>query len=455
MTHPVVVIGGGISGLVAAHRLHRAGMDVTVIEASDRLGGKVLTTGFAGGRVEMGPDSFLARDPILLDLCDELGLSDELIPPVGFGAQVSLEDGLRRLPVSTYFGIPLHVPGARRTGILTGAGALRARIGSWFPQRRPAEDVAVGAFVRSRFGRQVLGRMVDPVLAGTRAGDPDEISLRAALPEAWDALSNGRRLTSELRRQRSGDHHAPPPFFGLRAGMHRLVDALVDALPRFTPRTHVTATGITAADDHYVVGTSVGELEASGVIVAAPPRAAATMLEGLSDEAAAGIGELSAVDVAIATYAYDGELELPEGSGLLVPASRNKVLTGATWYSRKWPHAVPPGTTVIRCFAGRTQDHRMPEDHDELLQVMHDQLSDAVGGLPEPVARQGIRWSAALPIYRVGHLERVEAIEQALAEHPRVRLAGAAYRGSGLPDCARGASEAAAGVAGELGATAR
>lgn len=455
MTHPVVVVGGGITGLAAAHRLHAAGVDVTLIEAADRLGGKILTTDFAGGRVEMGPDSFLARDPILVELCGELGLAEDIVAPTGFGAQVWLDEGLRRLPISTYFGIPLDLRAARRFEILTPAAALRARIGASLPQPRRSEDVSVGRLVTRRFGRQVLDRMVDPILAGTRAGDPFEVSVQAALPEAWTALVQGRNPTRALRGDRFTRPSQPPPFFGLKGGMQQLVDALVTGLPRFTTRTHVAALAVRPKGDAYVVETSVGEVDASGVVITTPARSAATIVGPLSDDAAASMRELDAADVAIAAFSYDGTLDLPKGSGLLVPSARRRMLTGATWYSSKWPHATPPNTTIVRCFAGRAVGDRLPDDHDELMGILHADLSEAVGGLPEPIARQGIRWSGGLPVYRVGHLDRVAAIERSLSAHSRVRVTGASFRGSGLPDCVRQASGAAVAVATELGAPAR
>jgi oxygen-dependent protoporphyrinogen oxidase len=456
MTHPVVVVGGGITGLAAAYGLHRAGVDVTLLEASDRLGGKILTTDFAGTRVEMGPDSFLGRDPILVDLCVELGLAEALVPPSGFGAQVWLETGLRPLPASTYFGIPLDIGAARRCQVLTRGGAFRARVGALLPQRRRDADVSVGHIVKRRFGRQVLERMVDPILAGTRAGDPFEVSTQAGLPEAWAALESGKRLTRALRgtgRRRRG--RAAPPFYGLRGGMQQLTGALAAALPRFTTRTHVAAHTIRPGPDGYVVGTSVGDVEASGVVLATPARSTAALVSALSQGAAEELNDLEAADVAIAAFAYDGDVRLPKGSGLLVPSSRRRVLTGATWYSSKWPHTGHGDSTIVRCFAGRAVNDPLPDDHDELMDILHADLADALGGLPDPIERQGIRWSAGLPVYRVGHVGRVGAIEDALADHPTVRLAGASFRGSGLPDCVRQAGAAAREVAASLGVTAR
>jgi oxygen-dependent protoporphyrinogen oxidase len=455
MTHPVIVIGGGITGLVAAYRLHEAGADVTLIESSDRLGGKILTTDFAGTRVEMGPDSFLARDPILVDLYAELGLADDLVAPTGFGAQVWLDEGLHRLPTSTYFGIPLDVRAAAASGILTRTGAWRARAGALFPESRHKTDMSVGHVVKRRFGRQVLGRMVDPILAGTRAGDPFEVSTEAALPEVWAALEKGRRMTKALRRARSSEGNAAPPFHGSKGGMHQLPDALVARMPRFTTRTHVAADVVRARENGYVVETSVGDMDASGVVIATPARASAALVAPLSEEASTSIGALDGADVAIATFSYEGGVALPAGSGLLVPSSRRKVLTGATWYSSKWPHIARDDSTIVRCFAGRAIGDPLPDDHDELLNILHAELSEAVGGLPEPIARQGIRWSAGLPIYRVGHLDRVATIERALAGHPKVRVVGASFRGSGLPDCARQATTAANSIAAELGLTPR
>lgn len=455
MTAPVVVVGGGFTGLVAAYRLRRLGIDVELLEASDRLGGKIRTEHLDGMRVELGPDSFLWRDPIMVTLCDEIGLSDHLVSPVGFGAQVWLEDGLRRLPSANYFGMPLDVEAARRSGILSGRGALRARFDRVLPMRRRREDIAVGALVRSRFGREVLERMVDPILAGTRAGDLDQISVQSALPEAWAAVRRGHSITREIGSARTSEASAPP-FYGLRRGMDRLVEALLAAAEGVVVRTSTSATNLRHRDgDGYLVETSAGTLPASGVIVTSPPRTAAAMLQHLAADAAQTLRTFAAADVVIAPIAFPGELRLPEGSGLLVPSSQGRTLTGATWYSRKWPQGASSNRTVIRCFAGRTDGDELPDDDEALVKTLVTDLADAVGELPEPMTARVQRWSEGLPIYSVGHNRRMHDIELALSAHPEVRLAGAAYRGSGLPDCARQALNAADSVAATLGVTGR
>ena len=455
MSEPVVVIGGGFTGLVAAYRLRQLGIDVYLVEGSDRLGGKIRTEHLDGMRVELGPDSFLWREPIMVTLCDEIGLSDHLVAPVGFGAQVWLEDGLKRLPSATYFGMPLDIDAARSSGILSPAGAFRARLDRVFPMRKRSKDLGVAELVRRRFGREVLERMVDPILAGTRAGNLDEISVEAALPEAWAAVTGGRSVTKQVRSARSGEPSAPP-FYGLRRGMDRLVEALLAGADGVDVRTSMPATNVRHRDgEGYLVETAAGTLRASGVIVTTPPPAAASVLEHLAPDVAESLHAFDAADVVIAPIAFPGDLELPEGSGLLVPSSRARTLTGATWYSRKWPHGASANRTVIRCFAGRTKDGNVPDDDDALIKTLVTDLADALGALPEPVTARVQRWPGGLPIYSVGHNRRMHGIERALADHPEVRLAGAAYRGSGLPDCARQALAAADSVAATLGVTGR
>ena len=230
---PVVVIGGGISGLTAAFELVRRGVrPVIVLEADERFGGKIRTEMIDGITVDVGPDSFLAREPWGVELCEKIGLAGELRSPAVFGACIWTGGKLKPLPPGFAFGMPASPLSALRAGLLSPLGAARAAADLFLPGPLEGPDVAIGEFVRRRFGSQVLERLVDPLLAGTRAGDPARMSLAVAAPQIDDLARRHRSLILGLRTaRRSGAlETGPPPFLTVAGGLERLVRRLVERL---------------------------------------------------------------------------------------------------------------------------------------------------------------------------------------------------------------------------------
>jgi oxygen-dependent protoporphyrinogen oxidase len=436
------VVGGGIAGLVAARELTRAaGTRVVLFEASERLGGKIRTGALEGLQVEEGPDSFVAREPAARRLCEELGLGADLVEPAAFGAHVWLGDKLRPIPAGFVLGVPADPLGVVSSRILSVRGALRALGDLVLPGRLEGPDVAVGDLVRRRFGPEVLDRLVDPILAGTRAGSTDQMSLAAAAPQI-DAVARAHRsITLGLVRDRqAGGSQGAPPFLGLRSGMERLVDRLREELAERTDiRTATSVEGIAASNGSYRLQHAGGETAVAGVVVAAPAFAAAKALAGLSPEAAAELDAIDYASVGIVNLLYPpGAVRPPpQGSGILVPSSQRRMLAGCTWTDRKWPHLAPPdGGTLIRCFVGRGGgEPALDLPDDELARRADAELAAAMKRSVAPRAWQVTRWRRAIPQYVVGHNERMDLVESALARWPGLALAGSAYRGSGLTDC--------------------
>lgn len=442
----VAVVGGGITGLAAAHRLAKSGAEVVVLESSDRLGGKVLTERHEGLTVEAGPDSFLDREPAAASLCRELGLGADLVSPARFGALVWTGTKLARLPAGFPHGIPSSPSRAWRSGLLSGRGALRACTDLFNPRPVSGPDVSLGAFVAHRFGSEVLENLVDPVLAGTRAGGAESLSLAAATP-ILDSLA--RRSRSLITGLRSQDPTETPPFLAIGGGMDRLVERLAATLGESVEvRTEARVARIQSSSRGFELTLESGAtLEAQALILAVPAFAAAAILAQLSPRAAAHLATIQYASVASVTLVYPrGSWTPPEGtSGLLVSRAARATLAACSWTSYKWPDTAPKdGSLVMRCFAGRSgADPAVQGPDDELARRLAADLSTALGLDASPLRWRVTRWERGLPQYAVGHLERVAAVERALEAHPGVALAGAGYRGSGLPDCIRQGQEAA------------
>lgn len=441
------MIGGGISGLSAAWELTKRApdVDVALFEADDRLGGKIRTEPFANGYVETGADSFVAREPWAADLCGELGIADELRPPEVFGAALWLDDRLQRLPPNLFYGIPTGTQ-ALADAPLGVAARLRALQDLVRPGPLAGPDVSVGHLIRKRFGKQVLERLVDPLLSGTRAGRPDEMSLAAALPPLDEAARKNRSLMKGLGAQQSAGKltEGPLPFLAPDKGMGRLVERLHEGLlERVDIHTGAQVELVRATNAGYEL-QGPGGFRATHVLVTAPAFAAAKMLDELSPDASRLLDSIDYAPSLSVSLSFDRPLHVPANtSGVLVPSSTGMTISAATWWTVKWPQGEQE-SFVIRCFVGgRTEDEPiMSASENEIIDAC---LKD-VRTLTRSGARQTnalvTRWERGMPIYRVGHLELVGRIERTLEDFPGLFLAGSYLRGSGIPDCIRQARAA-------------
>lgn len=447
----VVVVGGGVTGLVAAFRAsQQPGVEVTLLEARNGVGGKINTVTLDGARVELGPDSFLPRDDRPLQLCRDIELADELVEPQDFGGWLFHQGSLARLPPGTVLGFPTSLRSLLTANVLSPRARGRAALELLHPRRLTGPDVSVGAFTRARLGPEVLDRLVDPLLAGTRAGDVDDMSLAAAIPPVDAAARSHRSVVRGLRAPRREGAPVRPRFFAPRAGMHRLVEALEDAMPQVDMRRDTPVTSIRLDREGFVLDLPNGPLRADAVIVSAPSHAAASMLRAMSPGAAEELGRIEHASSAVVNLLFPpGSVHLPQdGSGVLVPRSEGMTISGCTWFSNKWPDlAAPDGRMTIRCFVGRgPHDPALDLGDRDLAGVAIQELRSMLPVTADPTSVKTTRWEAGLPRYTVGHLDRVARIEKELAATPRLQTAGASLRGSGIPDCIAQAERAVATV---------
>lgn len=443
------MVGGGITGLATARFLRQSGLAVTLVEAGDRLGGKIQTRELAGVPVEAGPDTFLARVPWAVDLCRELGLGDDLVSPATGKAWLWTGGRLRPLPERHVLGVPTALGPLVRSGVLSPAGVARAALDLVLPRTDPGPDPSVAAVVGRRMGREVLERLVDPLVGGINAGRAEGLSLAATARPLSEGAARHRSLVLGLRQARPGP--GGPVFLGLSGGLRRLIDRLAEDLDDI--RLGTVVTGITRAGDAFRLECAAGpgpdiDVDADAVVLTVPSFAAATMLSGLSPAAAGHLAGVRYASVVTATLAYrPSAVARPlEGAGMLVPRVDGRLLTACTWSTSKWPALAASGTVLLRASAGRDGDGRVMElDDDEVVRRLHDELAEALGLRDGPVASLVSRWPRGFPQYDIGHEGRVEAIEAALAvDAPGVLVAGAAYRGLGIAACIEQARRAAA-----------
>jgi oxygen-dependent protoporphyrinogen oxidase len=447
-----VVVGGGISGLAGALALAEAGDEVVVLEAGDRLGGKIRTSTFTGVPVDEGPDAFLARVPFAVELSRRLGLGDQLVSPATGQASLWLDGRLVPIPAGLVLGVPVEFDALEASGILSAEGLVRARQEPDLPGEPVTDDVTIGDLIRRRYGPEVHERLVDPLLGGINAGRTEELSLDVGAAQLAAVARRSASLTRGLAEQRAANPPDPtaPVFYAPRSGMHALVEAVAGALRDrgAVLRLGAPVAAIEPAGRAWSVH-AVGEtFDADRVLVTVPATAAAPLLAPLRAAAGEHLASVRYASVALVTLAYDdAAIGRPiTGSGFLVPRTEGRFLTAGSVFSNKWPHLAAPGTTVVRASVGREGDERgLDLDDGALVARVHDELSEVLGLTGGPSEVRVSRWVGSFPQFPAGHLDRVAAMEAALAaDAPGIAVAGAHLRGVGIPSCIGGAQGAVA-----------
>jgi protoporphyrinogen/coproporphyrinogen III oxidase len=452
----VVVLGGGIAGLAAARRLEQlvAGVDVVIVERESRLGGKLRTERDGGFVVEGAADSFLSRKPRGIGLCQELGLGDELVGrrPQHARSFVKLGGELHPLPEGLTGMIPTNLDALAESTLLTPEGRERLGAEAELAPDPAVGDESIGSFVTRRLGREAYERLVEPLMTGVFGGDGERLSLAATFPNLRALELEHGSVLRGLAAQPAPEA-GRPPFLALRDGLETLPAALSASFERTRIVTGRAATAIRASGSGFRVELHGAEpLAADGVVAALPAFAAAELLAEVDGELA---GELAAIpyasSVVVTVALAEEDVARPlDGYGYVVPRAAGSDVLACTWSSGKWEGRAPDGFALVRVYAGRFGGRDVMEDtDDELVALAREELRSL--GVVAPPARTWIhRWPSGMPQYVLGHLERLDRIDAAVKRHSRLVLAGAAYRGVGIPDCIHSGEEAARSLAESL-----
>lgn len=452
MPRRVLVIGGGISGLATAHRLaelsrsRELGLSITLLEARERLGGTIETQRRGGFLLEAGPDAFLAEKPWATELCQRLGIADQLIEtqPAYRRSFIVRQGRLMPVPAGWFLLAPARWQTLFEATMLSWPGRLRMALEPLIPPRRHEADESLGAFVRRRFGREALERIGQPMIGGIYTADPDRLSLQATMPRfAEMERSHGsvlRALRSRAQYAERATAAASGPryqlFVTLRGGMQTLIEALERRMPEVSLRRRALVTRIDAG---WTVTLQGGEtLAAEALCLALPAQAAAGVVDRAAPSLAkdlAGIPYESVATVHMAFRVADVPRPL-DGFGFVAPAVERRKLIGCTFTSMKFPGRAPDAAVLLRAFVGGAL-HRPMFDLDDgaMIRMVRGELRDLLGIHAEPMFSAVHRFRQAMPQYHVGHLKRLEAIDVKLARHPGLFVTGNGYRGIGIPDC--------------------
>jgi oxygen-dependent protoporphyrinogen oxidase len=479
----VVVVGGGIAGLSAAWELSGGARPnpgaprITVLESARRLGGPLHSELFEDRMVDVGPDGFLGRRPEAADLCREIGLGDQLVGIGASGASVYARGRLRALPAGLALGVPTRWWPVARSGVLGPAGSARLLLDAVAPRpdrRGPLGDRALGPLVSHRLGRAVVDGLVDPLVGGIHAGSVADMSSAAVMPMLLAVASQRGGLMRALRRADpagpAGPPADPPPpvFWALDGGMRALIECLETQLRArgVEIRPQAAAARLTRTPGGWTVQGPVGALDADGVVLAVPADVAGDLLAPHDADAAAIERTIEYASVSVITLSVPAEgVSLPGGTGFLVPVGTPSPLAGSgdddllitacTFLDAKWPHLSRPDRVLLRASVGRFGDRRAEQmDDEQLANRVAAELAAVLGMTATPTQTMVTRWPRGFPQYRVGHLLRVSGIEAAVRRLPGLAVAGAAYRGVGIPACIASGREAARSLLGSSSAPA-
>jgi protoporphyrinogen/coproporphyrinogen III oxidase len=497
----VVVVGGGISGLVAAYRLRGLlgpQARITVVEQADRLGGKLRTVEVGGVPTDVGAEAFVLRNPAAVDLVGELGLGEDLIHPGAASATVRAGGRTVAVPRRTFLGVPADADEVR--AVLSAEGVARVAAEESMPALRvPAgEDLSVGEVLGERFGRELVDHLVEPLLGGVYAGRADLLGLRATMPAMVDALDEvGGSLTraaarllggaaggsveggpaggdlaggrGEARRggvgglgagRGSGSGAAGSGrrrvFGALRGGMGSLVGRLVERAGVEVRLGYPVRELTRAAGGWRVEIGSPGRAEvllADAVVLAVPPPSARRLLGEVAPSAASAFARIEVGSMAVVSMTFPDGTALPDSTGVLMAVGERRgdgvpfTAKAFTHTSVKWPSGPPR----LRASVGRVgETELLRRDDEELLGLVLADLRELAGVKTPPIGWRVTRWGGGLPQYGVGHVAAVDAIESGVRELPGLAVAGAALHGVGIPACIDTATAAAERVAGHL-----
>jgi len=451
--HDVVVVGAGISGLVTAYRLGRSGFDVQVVEAGSKAGGVIGTVARDGFLFERGPNSALDTTPLIGELVGDLGLEAQLRFASDAAAKryVVRDDRLTALPLSpgAFLSTPLFSPRAK-------LALLRE---PFVPASAPDAEESIAAFVRRRLGTEFLDYAIDPFVAGIYAGNPEQISVRAAFPklhaleQRWGSLIRGQILGARERRRQKETAKNTAKSFSFAGGMQTLTDALAAALGGLALDTRVAAIERTADGLFTLRAERLGlavEWRTRAVVLALPADRAAALLRAHVPDAGAALDEIVYAPVATVASAYPASaIAHPlDGFGCLVPRKAQRRVLGVLFSSTMFEGRAPAGAVLLTTFIGGQRQPELPAlAEGEIADLAHAEHGALLGARGAPLFQVVTRWPRAIPQYALGHQGRLARAEAALRALPGLFFCASWTGGVSVGDCIRNARLGAEAVA--------
>ncbi|QDT67489.1 Protoporphyrinogen oxidase [Planctomycetes bacterium MalM25] len=468
----VAVIGGGISGLAAAHRLQQRlpEHEVHLFESADRLGGVIKTTEKDGFLIESAADNFITTTSAAIDLCRDLGIESELIRtnPGGGGAQVVSRGKLEPIPPGFMVMAPSRLWPLLVTKILSPMGKLRAACEAILPPRKKVEDESLESFVSRRFGTELFERLVQPLVGGIYTADPSRLSVGATMPRFLEmerqhgSLIRGmlasRRQNRRRTETRGGARYSQ--FMALRGGMSRLVEVLGRTVPANHLHLGTPVDQLAKTDKGWQIREgNRRSLDVRAVVLATPSRTSSRLLEPVDRVASSELADIEYASCAVVSLAFRRrQIARPlDAFGFVVPRVEGRSILSCSLSSEKYEGRAPEGTVLLRVFmGGALQPELLRQPDPQLIETAMADVAKLLAIRGKPILEHVTRQWDAMPQYHLGHRERIARVTERLAGLPTLALAGSALNGVGVPGCIesgqRAADQIAAGLRGNTGA---
>jgi len=456
-----VIIGAGITGLTAAYYLQELGeADYSLLEASSRVGGKVTSFHENGFLIEGGPDSFLTQKTRTLSLCRDLGLSDQLIPSSSAqkpSTYIYSGGRMHPMPEGMMLMAPTMILPILRSRLLSWRGKLRMALEIFVPPSNSTADESLASFVRRRLGSEVLDKIAAPLMAGIHAADPERLSLQSTFPMFAELEKTCGSLAAGIARKKKSKASAPasakPPsiFTSLSGGLQQLTDAISNRLDSSSVRLNCRVTSVTKESGSYRIELWDGSsISADNIVFTTPAYVTADLVQAIDPFLAAALRSIRYVTTATVSLGFKrSDLTCPlNGYGFIVPASEGRKISACSWSSTKFTGRAPDDSVLMRVFIGSALSEKFAEqDEEPLIELARKELREILGITAVPTLAKSYRWRKAIPQYEVGHRARIATIEQRVAMHPGLYIAGAACHGAGIPDCVQDGINTAAKIA--------
>lgn len=448
----IIIIGGGLSGLAAAYLIKRKAqglnlpIELKVLEAEDYLGGKILTQEKEGFLCEAGPNGFLDNKPYTLELCRELGIENQLLPSNDNARKRFIFSGGQLHP------LPENPIAFLTSSLLSLKGRLRVIAEYWTPKGAKGMEESIADFARRRLGEEALDKLLDPMVSGIFAGDPEKMSLVSCFPriveleQQYGGLLKAMLALQKERKKQKTKEKAPQAgpagpggiLTSFRGGIKVLIDALARPLEG-QAQAGTPVLSVFMEDQGYLINLKDRQPLRADIVVAATPAYIATrMLSSLGAALSQPLAKIPYAPMAVISFGYKREkISHPvDGFGYLIPKKENRQILGTLWDSSIFPNRAPEGYVLLRSMAGGARQPEILERSDEeLIALTRAELKHTMGITAEPDLINLFRWPYAIPQYILGHPARLQEIEQALAPCSGLYLTGNAYRGIGINDC--------------------